>query len=166
MRKIIPMIAALAATALWAGSALAQELGDEAILGAGALTDSANVGSGKQINANDWEDMADVNAGGNQLTGGGLNNNAGHRTSNDVVITAGMYPLLASAALAAEVSGNELMVTGDGATANSSIEFTDASGFMSSYGVTAVAINSGAHASQSVSVNVMSEVAIGYNAGN
>jgi len=163
MRKIIPMIAAMAATALWAGTALAQV--DDAYLGDGTLADDVNVGTGAQINANDWEDMLDTNAGGNQLTGGGVNSNAGDRTSNDIVLTAGDYPLVASAALAVEVSHNSITVQGENASANSELIFTNDSGFTNSYGVTAVAINSGANASQSVSVNVMSEVAVGHLVG-
>ena len=42
----------------------------------------------------------------------------------------------------------------------SSLTFSDHSGFTNSYGVTAVAINSGANASQSVNVNVMSDVSL------
>ena len=159
MRKIIYTIATMAATVLWTGSALA-EGGKNAFLGEGALTEAANLGSGEQLNANDWRDMLDVNAGGNQLTGGGINSNAGDRTSNDVVLNMGEFPLLASAALDVQVTGNEVSVAGDNSSANSSLTFSDGSGFMNSYGVTAVAINSGANASQSVSVNVMSEVAI------
>ena len=164
MRRIIPTIVAVAATALWTGIALAD--GDDAFLGDLALTEDVNIGSGEQVNANDWEDMFDVNAGGNQLTGGGINSNAGDRSSDDVVLNLGDLPLLASTALDVEVVGNEISVTGSGSSADSSLTFSDHSGFTNSYGVTAVAINSGAHASQSVSVNVMSEVAIGYNAGN
>ena len=164
MRKIIPMIVAVAATALWAGSGFAD--GDNAFLGDLAVTEDVNIGSGEQVNANDWEDMFDVNAGGNQLTGGGINSNAGDRSSDDVVLNMGDLPLLASTALDVEVVGNEISVTGSGSSADSSLTFSDHSGFTNSYGVTAVAINSGANASQSVSVNVMSEVSLVGAAGN
>ena len=127
MRKIIPMIVAVAATALWAGSALAD--GDDAFLGDLALTEDVNIGSGEQVNANDWEDMFDVNAGGNQLTGGGINSNAGDRSSDDVVLNMGDLPLLASTALDVEVVGNEISVTGSGSSADSSLTFSDHSGF-------------------------------------
>ena len=159
MRKSIYMIAAMVAAALWSGSALA-EGGDGAYLGAGALTDDANLGAGQQLNASDWSGMMDVNASGTQLTGGAINSNGGNRHSDDVVLNLGGYPLLASAALDVEVTGNMISVSGDNSSADSSLTFSDGSGFMYSYGVTAVAINSGANASQSVSVNVMSEVAI------
>ena len=164
MRRIIPTIVAVAATALWTGIALAD--GDAAFLGALAVTEDVNIGSGEQVNANDWQDMFDVNAGGNQLTGGGINSNAGDRSSDDVVLNLGDLPLLASTALDVEVVGNEISVTGSGSSADSSLTFSDHSGFTNSYGVTAVAINSGANASQSVSVNVMSEVTLVGAAGN
>ena len=164
MRRIIPTIVAVAATALWTGIALAD--GDDAFLGDLAVTEDVNIGSGEQVNANDWEDMFDVIAGGNQLTGGGINSNAGDRSSDDVVLNLGDLPLLASTALDVEVVGNEISVTGSGSSADSSLTFSDHSGFTNSYGVTAVAINSGANASQSVSVNVMSEVTLVGAAGN
>ena len=164
MRRIIPTIVAVAATALWTGIALAA--GDDAFLGDLAVTEDVNIGSGEQVNANDWQDMFDVNAGGNQLTGGGINSNAGDRSSDDVVLNLGDLPLLASTALDVEVVGNEISVTGSGSSADSSLTFSDHSGFTNSYGVTAVAINSGANASQSVSVNVMSEVTLVGAAGN
>ena len=164
MRRIIPTIVAVAATARWTGIALAD--GDDAFLGDLALTEEVNIGSGEQVNANDWQDMFDVNAGGNQLTGGGINSNAGDRSSADVVLTLGDLPLLASTALDVEVVGIEISGTGSGSSADSSLTFSDHSGFTNSYGVTAVAINSGANASQSVSVNVMSEVTLVGAAGN
>jgi len=156
MRRTISVIAAVAALALWAGSVSAD--GDGAY-SSGTVLD-ANLGSGKQINAEDWKEMMDVNVDGNQLTGGAINSNGGDRLSDDVVLNLGEYPLVASAALDVTVSGNEISVSGDGSSASSSLTFSGGSGFMDSYGVTAVAINSGANASQSVNVNVMSDVSL------
>jgi len=150
------MISAVVAAALWTGSALAE--GDGAFA-SGSMLD-ANVGSGAQINAEDWKDMLDVNVSGNQLTGGGVNSNGGDRVSDDVVLSMGDYPVVASAALDVTVSGNEVSVAGNGSSADSTLSFSEGSGFMNSYGVTAVAINSGPNASQSVNVNVMSDVSL------
>jgi len=159
MRKSIYVAVAVVTATLWGGSALADG-GDGAYLGNGAVTLDANLGSGEQINAENWHDMIDVNTSGYQLTGGAINSNGGDRNSDDVVLNMGDYPLLASAALDVEVVGNVISVGGDNSSADSSLTFSEQSGFMYSYGVTAVAINSGANASQSVSVNVMSEVVI------
>ena len=159
MRRIIPTIVAVAATALWTGIALAD--GDGAFLGDLAATEDVNIGSGEQVNANDWEDMFDVNAGGNQLTGGGINSNGGDRNSDDVVILSGAMPEVANYALDASVSDNSISVSGSGSNADSTVSFSGNSGFTNSYGITAVAVNSGAGASQSVSVNVMSSLSVG-----
>ena len=163
MKRILGAVTVICVAALWAGSALAD--GDDAWV-TDVTTDDLNLGSGTQTNANDWHDMFDVNVDGNQLTGGGINSNAGDRSSDDVVLNLGDLPLLASTALDVEVVGNEISVTGTDASADSSLTFSDHSGFTNSYGVTAVAINSGANASQSVSVNVMSEVTLVGAAGN
>jgi len=157
MRRTTSVIAALGAIFIWAGSASAN--GNSADI-TGDLLD-VNVGSGNQTNANDWEEMFDVNAGGNQLTGGGVNSNAGDRSSDDVVLNLGDTPLLANAALDVAVSGNSTSVGGDDSSANSSIGISDLSGFTENYGVTAVSLNSGSAASQSVSVNVMSDLSLG-----
>ena len=157
MRRTTSVIAALGAIFIWAGSASAD--GNSADI-TGDLLD-VNVGSGNQTNANDWEEMFDVNAGGNQLTGGGVNSNAGDRSSDDVVLNLGDTPLLANAALDVEVSGNSVAVGGDDSSANSSLGVSENSGFTNNYGVTAVSLNSGSAASQSVSVNVMSDLSLG-----
>lgn len=154
-RKIIA-IAGMSALLLWAGSAVAE--GEMAVVDDGALTEDLNVGSGTQTNANDWEDMGDTNAGGNQLTGGGTNSNGGDRTSDDVAILLGSEAEVANYALDVSVTENGLIVDGDEASADSTTSFDGASGFESSYGVTAVSVNAGAGASQSVSVNVTSSV--------
>ena len=157
MRRTTSVIAALGAIFIWAGSASAN--GNSADI-SGDLLD-VNVGSGVQTNANEWDNMFDVNAGGNQLTGGGVNSNGGDRTSDDVVLNLGDTPLLANAALDVEVSGNSIAVGGDDSSASSSLGISDNSGFTSNYGVTAVSLNSGSAASQSVSVNVMSDLSLG-----
>ena len=158
MSRNLFFISALFMAVLWAGMAGAQEV---ATLAPDTETDDANIGSGKQVNANDWHSMFDVNAGGNQLTGGGTNSNGGDRDSMDVVIIAGDGSEVASYALDASVTSNSINVAGDHASADSSFEFTDNSGFKNSYGVTAVSVNAGASASQSVSVNVTSSVDLG-----
>ena len=164
MRTMTLVIAAMSVIVIWAGSPSAA---DAESIGNGSYMNDTNMGSGQQVNANDWEHMDNVNAGGNQLTGGGINSNAGERWSDDVVINLGDYPLLASAALDVEVSGNTISAAGDGASANSTLTFSNNSGFTNNYGVTAVAVNSGPSASQSVSVNVMSDVSLGgATAGN
>ena len=157
MRRTTSVIAALGAIFIWAGSASAN--GNSADI-SGDLLD-VNVGSGAQTNANEWDNMFDVNAGGNQLTGGGVNSNGGDRTSDDVVLNLGDTPLLANAALDVEVSGNSVAVGGNDSSANSSLSVDGSSGFTNNYGVTAVSLNSGSAASQSVSVNVMSDLSLG-----
>jgi len=162
MRRTTFLIAAVSAIAIWAGSPTSASA--EGGVGASATGDffDANVGSGSQTNAELWHDMDDVNLRGNQLTGESINSNAGDRTSHDVVLNlSGNYPVLTSAALDVEVSGNDINVAGDGGSATSSISFSNSSGFMNNYGVTAVAVNSGPAASQSVSVNVMANVTLG-----
>ena len=158
MRRMKLLIAATSAIMIWAGAATAAGDGANA---SGALFD-ANIGSGQQTNANDWEHMGDVNLDGNQLTGYSVNGNAGDRVSNDVILNLeGDYPLVANAALAVEVSGNSIAVGGDNSSASSTLSFSNNSGFMNNYGVTAVSVNSGPSASQSVTVNVMADVSLG-----
>ena len=157
MRRTTSVIAALGAIFIWAGSASANGNGADI---SGDLLD-VNVGSGAQTNANERDNMFDVTAGGNQLTGGGVNSNGGDRTSDDVVLNLGDTPLLANAALDVEVSGNSVAVGGNDSSANSSLSVDGNSGFTNNYGVTAVSLNSGSAASQSVSVNVMSDLSLG-----
>jgi len=90
-----------------------------------------------------------------------VNSNAGDRSSDDVVLNLGDTALVANAALDVAVSGNSTSVGGDDSSANSSIGISDLSGFTENYGVTAVSLNSGSAASQSVSVNVMSDLSLG-----
>ena len=158
MKRILGVLTVICAAVLWTGAALAD--GDDAWV-TEVATDDLNLGSGTQTNANDWKDMFDVNVDGNQLTGGGINSNGGDRNSNDVVILTGATPQVANYALDASVSGNTLSVGGAGSSADSSVSFSNNSGFKNSYGITAVAVNSGAGASQSVSVNVMSSLSVG-----
>ena len=158
MKRILGAVTVICVAALWAGSALAD--GDDAWV-ADVTTDDLNLGSGTQPNANDWHDMFDVNVDGNQLTGGGINSNGGDRNSDDVVILSGAMPEVANYALDASVSDNSISVAGSGSSADSAVAFSGNSGWTNSYGITAVAVNSGAGASQSVSVNVMSSLSVG-----
>ena len=150
-RKYLSIVVSCAMV-VWAGSALAD--GDYASLGENSAADNVNVGSGTQTNAEDWEGMFDVNLEGNQLTGGGFNNNGSDRESQDVVIMAGDAAEVTNYALEASVSENGVSVAGDHGYADSSLDFADSSGYTNNYGVTAVSLNAGAAASQSVSVNV------------
>ena len=161
MRRTRLLIAAASAIVIWVGSATSASAAGDGASAAGEMYD-VNVGSGSQTNASDWEEMNDVNLLGNQLTGYSINSNAGERWSNDVVLNLeGEYPVLANTALDVEVSGNQMSVGGNGGSASSSVSFTHNSGFMNNYGVTAVSVNSGPAASQSVSVNVMANVSLG-----
>ena len=138
---------------------------DEADVLSGAETMDVNVGSGVQVNAVNWADMADVNAGGNQLTGGGVNSNGGERISADLVMALAGMTTVTSSALDVEVKGNSIRIEGENASANSTLLFADGSGFSNNYGVTAVGINAGANSSQNVSVNIMSSVSISKGRG-
>ena len=156
-RKIIVMVG-MGAVLLWGGAAAAE--GDFVELGAEAFVLDTNLGSGSQTNADDWSSMGDVNAGGNQLTGGGVNSNGGDRVSDDVALLLGDSAEVASYALEASVSNNQLLVDGNESHSDSSTGFEGDSGFSSSYGVTAVSLNAGSSASQSVNVNVTSAVSL------
>ncbi|NRA06963.1 MAG: hypothetical protein HRU02_02310 [Myxococcales bacterium] len=158
MKRKIIVIVGMGAFLLWGGAAVAD--GDFAELGAEALALDVNLGSGSQTNADDWSSMGDVNAGGNQLTGGGINSNGGNRDSDDVALLMGDNAEVASYALEASVSNNQLLVDGNESHADSSTGFEGDSGFSSSYGITAVSVNAGSSASQSVNVNVTSAVTL------
>ena len=158
MKRKIIVIVGMGAFLLWGGAAVAD--GDFAELGAEALALDVNLGSGSQTNADDWSSMGDVNAGGNQLTGGGINSNGGNRDSDDVALLMGDNAEVASYALEASVSNNQLLVDGNESHADSSTGFEGDSGFSSSYGITAVSVNAGSSASQSVNVNVTSAVSL------
>ena len=158
MKRKIIVIVGMGAFLLWGGAAVAD--GDFAELGAEALALDVNLGSGSQTNADDWSSMDDVNAGGNQLTGGGINSNGGNRDSDDVALLMGDNAEVASYALEASVSNNQLLVDGNESHADSSTGFEGDSGFSSSYGITAVSVNAGSSASQRVNVNVTSAVTL------
>ena len=158
MKRKIIVIVGMGAFLLWGGAAVAD--GDFAELGAEALALDVNLGSGSQTNADDWSSMGDVNAGGNQLSGGGINSNGGDRDSDDVALLMGDNAEVASYALEASVSNNQLLVDGNESHADSSTGFEGDSGFSSSYGITAVSLNAGSSASQSVNVNVTSAVSL------
>ena len=145
------------------------ELVGNALAGSGnqsAMTDGpANSGSGEQDNsyvgADEWVDMFNANAGAGAQVIDSANSNGGDRVSNDVVIDLGDDAVLASAALQSQVSGNSVTVSGVNAEANSSVSITDGSGFSNMYGINAIALSSGANASQNVSVNVTAKVSVG-----
>ena len=158
MKRKIIVIVGMGAFLLWGGAAVAD--GDFAELGAEALALDVNLGSGSQTNADDWSSMDDVNAGGNQLPGGGIHSNGGNRDSDDVALLMGDNAEVASYALEASVSNNQLLVDGNESHADSSTGFEGDSGFSSSYGITAVSVNAGSSASQSVNVNVPSAVSL------
>jgi len=156
-RKIIASVGTIALV-LWAGAALAE--GDGAELSMNSLTDDANVGSGTQTNVSDWSEMESVNVGGRQLTAGAVSSNGGDRNSDDVLILMGDNAEVANYALDASVTDNQLSVGGSGSHADSSTTFDGTSGFDSSFGITAVSLNAGSSASQSVNVNVTSSVSM------
>ncbi len=126
---------------------------------------SANTGSGSQDNsfaaADLWSDMMNANAGSGAQVIDATNSNGGDRTSNDVVINLGDNAVVASAALQSAVTGNTIEVDGANAQASSTLTITDKSGFTNMYGINAIALSSGANASQNVSVNVTATVDVG-----
>jgi len=156
MNRTIFSMVAMVALLLWAGSAVADSSAD---MGDDGIVEDLNLGEGIQTNANNWEDMGDTNAGGNQLTGGGVSSNGGDRFSDDIAVLLGQEAEVASYALDVSVTENSLNVGMDG-QADSLLEFSETSGFENSYGVTAVTVNAGSSASQSVSVNVTSAVSM------
>ena len=156
MSRKFTSIVVSCAMVVWAGSALAD--GDSAEIGAGSQAENVNIGSGTQTNADDWEEMFDVNVEGNQVTSGGFNNNGGNRDSEDIVIMAGDSAEVSNYALEAVVSENGINVAGAGGHADSTLDFETNSGYTNNYGVTAVSLNAGGAASQSVSVNVNAAV--------
>jgi len=158
MNRTFFLIAVFGIAVTWAASAVAD--GDGAFLGDGVTADAVNAGSGDQANVADWKDMESVNVDGNQLTGTAVNSNTGNRNSDDVVIEMGDYAEIGNYALEASVSNNKMSVGGSGSSADSSFEFSDVSGFDSSFGVTAASLNAGSGSSQSVNVNVTSSVSL------
>ena len=124
----------------------------------------ANSGSGVQDNsiseADDWELMENANAGSGAQVLNSYNSNGRDRTSDDVVFHMGSDTAVANAALDSQVTGNTVAITGGG-SADSSMSFTNGSGFSGMYGINAIALSSGANASQNVSVNVTASVTVG-----
>ena len=66
--------------------------------------------------------------------------------------------VVANGALESSVSGNAVIVSGAGGSANSSLYITDGSGFRNMAGVNAIALSSGHNSSQNVNVNVTASV--------
>ena len=131
---------------------------DESLIANDSLSEDVNAGAGRQVNAHGWSNMSNANAGGNQLTGGGNNSNAGDRDSNDLILLAHEGAQVASYALEVSVTANRVSVSGPGSSADSRSEFSAGSGVDGSFGVSAISINSGGSASQNVNVNVTSLV--------
>jgi len=138
-------------------SALANGMSGSGSQAADVAGDS-NAGSGTQNNqsldASVWETMDNANAGSGTQLVGSSNSNGGNRNSDDVVVDAGDAAAVSNSALAGTVSNNQVLVTTDGSSANSSLTLSDGAGFTNMYGVNAIALSSGANSSQNVSVNV------------
>ena len=181
MKKMIRSAGAVLAVAMWmvpAGTAMSDDnlnndgfqenfVGVDSAL-ANAMNGSgsqgsdvggdANTGSGDQSNdaldASNWETMDNANAGSGLQLVGSMNSNGGDRDSEDVLISAGDAAAVSNSALDSTVSSNTVAVTGDGSSANSSLQLQSGAGFTNMYGVNAIALSSGANSSQNVSVNV------------
>ena len=125
---------------------------------------AANTGSGVQDNsisdADHWELMDNANGGSGAQVLNSYNSNGRDRTSDDVVFHMGNDTAVANAALESQVTGNTVSIA-NGGTANSAMSFANGSGFSGMYGVNAIALSSGANASQNVSVNVTARVTVG-----
>ena len=120
---------------------------------------NANTGNGLQDNstssADRWENFENANNGSATQTVGSSTSNGGDRNSNDIVLTLGDDDSsVSSSALEATVSGNAVTVESDYSHADSEMSLGTGSGFRDLAGVSAVAMASGANASQNVSVNV------------
>ena len=122
----------------------------------------ANTGSGTQDNSESfsdyWENIGNGNTGSGAQVLDSTNSNGGDRISDDAVFDASDGAIVANAALAATVSGNSVAAGGASSAADSSLSIAGDSGFVGASGVTAVAIGSGASASQNVGVNVTATV--------
>ena len=181
MKKMIRGAGAVLAVAMWmvpAGSALSDDsLNNDgiqenvitvdsamanAMSGSGSQSSDigadANTGSGSQNNdaldASAWEGMDAANAGSGLQIAASMNSNGGDRISEDVLITAGDAAAVSNSALDSTVSSNTVTVSGEGDSANSTLELSAGAGFSSMYGVNAIALSSGANSSQNISVNV------------
>ena len=139
---------------------------DNALVGSGnqaAYTGlDANTGSGSQDNSGTsqdfWNDMGNANSGSGAQVIDSTNSNGGDRTSSDVVMMLGDDSVVANGALESSVSGNAVIVSGAGGSANSGLYITDGSGFRNMAGVNAIALSSGHNSSQNVNVNVTASV--------
>jgi hypothetical protein len=124
---------------------------------------SSNTGSGSQDNssssADGWDGVSgSANNGSGAQLGTSSNSNGGDRISNDILVDGGSDTAVASAALAASVTGNSVAISELNATIDSSMTFDQASGFRDMAGVSAVAMAAGSNASQNVSVQVTADV--------
>ena len=120
----------------------------------------SNVGAGEQDNsyteADGWVMIDNANAGTGSQVIDSTSSAGRDRTSEDVSLNMGNYGAVANAALSSQVTGNTVAITGG--TSEAGISFQTGSGFAGMYGVNAIALNSGANASQNVSVNVTASV--------
>ena len=139
---------------------------DNALVGSGnqaAYTGlDANTGSGSQDNSSSsqdlWGDMGNANSGSGAQVIDSTNSNGGDRTSSDIVMMLGDNAVVAHGALESSVSGNAVIVSGAGGSANSGLYINDGSGFRNMAGVNAIALSSGHNSSQNVNVNVTASV--------
>ena len=124
-----------------------------------AIYGDSNTGSGTQDNSeassNAWHNLFNANTGSGAQVLDSTDSNGGDRISNDAIFDAGDGAIVANASLEATVTGNSLSVGGaSSSAADSSLSIAGGSGFTGLSGISAVAIGSGADASQNVGVNV------------
>jgi len=141
---------------------------ENALVGSGSQTiggDSTNTGSGTQDNSDssqdNWYSIDNVNTDSGSQVLRSDNSNGGDRISNDQILGAGNFSVVANSALEAAVSGNAVAVAGEDAGASSAMSMAGDSDFNGLSGVSAVAMGSGSNASQNVGVNVTASVSGG-----
>ena len=143
---------------------------DQGLAGSGNqsvdIGEHANTGSGVQDNsiseAEDWEFMDNANGGSGAQVLNSPNSNGRDRTSSDIVYDMGSANIVATATLSSQVTENSLQVSdSEGGGADSSMSWSNGSGFSRMFGVSAIGISGGASASQNVSVNVTASVTAG-----
>ncbi len=126
---------------------------------------SANTGSGSQngatVDSDDWAQIDNANSGTGSQIGSSSNSNGNDRISNDLLTTAGNDSSVASGDLAASVSGNSVLTSGQSINADSELLIDAESGFFGLSGINAVAAESGTNSSQNVGINVTASVQTG-----
>ena len=127
-----------------------------------AAQGDANTGSGFQDNTltkqDEWHDIPIANTSSGAQVLDSTNSNGANRTSNDVILTLGEAPTVATASLEASISGNSISASGAGGHASSGLSMQDGGGFHGFAGVSAIALSAGHNSSQNVSVNVTASV--------